>query len=138
MANWCSCKVRATAGPEASLRSPRAQESLTVSTAARKVSGVEEDIFFLRGFGTAVTPRFIEHAQAFHEKALGIQRGGLLPGLAFEIDLKISAGPAQDLDHRRVARERPVNRMRHLAVDKIHFTLVMIKRKREQAALAAH
>lgn len=42
----------ATAGPEASWRSPRAQESLTVITAAEKIVGgltlvVEEDVFFL-------------------------------------------------------------------------------------------
>src|SRR5271166_547811 len=43
-------KTCATAGPDSSVRSPRAQESLTVTTAARKNSGVsisavEEDIF---------------------------------------------------------------------------------------------
>src|ERR1700733_12196645 len=42
----------ATAGPERSARSPRAQESLTVTTAAVKTTGtrssaIEEDIFFL-------------------------------------------------------------------------------------------
>src|SRR5271166_1323549 len=45
-------KTCATAGPDSSVRSPRAQESLTVTTAARKDSGVstsavEEDIFLL-------------------------------------------------------------------------------------------
>src|SRR5450432_4417966 len=116
MANWCSCKVRATAGPEVSLRSPRAQESLTVSTAARKVSGVEEDIFFLftlrLRLAAFVAPRLIEQPQAFHKQALRVQRGGLLLGLAFEVNLKISAGPAQNFKHRRVSSERSVNRMR--------------------------
>src|SRR5271154_2452143 len=43
-------KTSTTAGPETSTRSPRAQESLTVTTAAVKTAGpsvVEEDIFFL-------------------------------------------------------------------------------------------
>src|SRR5580658_3936162 len=50
-------KISATAGPETSTRSPRAQESLTVTTAAVSTTGrgspcdeasiVEEDIFFL-------------------------------------------------------------------------------------------
>src|ERR1700693_3936916 len=54
----CVCTIRnpdffktsTTAGPETSTRSPRAQESLTVTTAAVKTtepSVVEEDIFFL-------------------------------------------------------------------------------------------
>src|SRR5258707_845859 len=116
MANWCSCKVRATAGPEASLRSPRAQESLTVSTAARNVSGVEEDIFFLLALAAAVAPRFIEQAQAFHEQPLRAQRGGLLLGLAFKVDLEISARPPQNFEDCGVTGERTVNRVRHLAL----------------------
>src|SRR5271155_1562583 len=50
-------KISTTAGPERSTRSPRAQESLTVTTAAVRTTGaefpwddastVEEDIFFL-------------------------------------------------------------------------------------------
>src|ERR1700691_975878 len=45
-------RTSATAGPERSARSPRAQESLTVTTAAVKITGsvssaIEEDIFFL-------------------------------------------------------------------------------------------
>src|SRR5216684_8309619 len=103
MAKWCSCRVRATAGPDTSLRSPRAQESLTVRTAARKVSGVEEDIFFLLALAATVPPRFIQQTQAFHQQALRVQRGGLLLGLAFEVDLKISARPAQHLKDRGVA-----------------------------------
>src|SRR5438128_11204400 len=96
---WCSCRVRATAGPERSLRSPRAQESLTVRTAARKVSGVEEDIFFLFVFVcffvlAAVAPRLIEQAQSLHEQSLCIQRGGLLLGLTFKVNLEVSARPA--------------------------------------------
>src|ERR1700685_348842 len=93
-----------TAGPETSVRSPLAQESLTVTTAAVKVSGVEtrtssgieEDIFFLLfGFSAAaVTLRLIELAQAFHQQALSVQLGGLLRRFAFEIDFKVSVRPA--------------------------------------------
>src|SRR5579863_6636674 len=76
-----------TAGPERSTRSPLAQESLTVMTAAVmsfgvepgversgvKLSGVEEDIFFLLfGFCAAVALCFIELAQTLHQQALGI------------------------------------------------------------------
>src|SRR5438445_7385017 len=87
---WNSCRVRATAGPEASLRSPRAQESLTVSTAARKVSGIEEDILFLLDLAAAVAARFVEQTQALHQQSLCVQSCRLLFGFAFEVDLKIS------------------------------------------------
>src|SRR5271154_6896404 len=86
-----------TAGPERSARSPRAQESLTVTTAAVRPSGVEEDIFFfLLGRFSAVALRFVELAQAFHQQALRIQLGALLRRLAFEVDFKVSVRPAQD------------------------------------------
>src|SRR2546427_4574185 len=80
--------------PETSERLPWAQESLTVRTAAVSASGIEEDIFFLRSAAALVTLGFVEHAQAFHEQALSIQCGGLLRSFAFEVDLKISRGPA--------------------------------------------
>src|SRR5205807_863948 len=50
-ATWKLCFWRhsATAGPDRSERSPWAEESLTVSTTAVRASGVEEDIFRLRG-----------------------------------------------------------------------------------------
>src|ERR1700733_2153886 len=62
-----------TAGPDRSTRSPRAQESLTVMTAAVSPSGVEEDIFFLLGYSfAAVALGFVELAQTFHQQALSI------------------------------------------------------------------
>src|SRR5450755_1734678 len=55
---WSFCRSSATAGPERSSRSPRAQESLTVITAAVRTCGsaIEEDIFLFipsRGAGSA-------------------------------------------------------------------------------------
>src|SRR5271167_3781179 len=95
-----------TAGPETSARSPRAQESLTVMTAAVRPSGVEEDIFFfLLRFSAAIALCLIELAQAFHQQALGVQLGSLLGGLAFEVDFKVSVGPAQDLEHSRISHQ---------------------------------
>src|SRR5271170_5690781 len=93
-----------TAGPERSARSPRAQESLTVMTAAVRPSGVEEDIFFfLLGRFSAVPLRFVELAQTFHQQSLGVQVGGLLGRLAFKIDLEVSVRPAQNFKHRRIS-----------------------------------
>src|SRR3984957_14421171 len=106
-----------TAGPERSTRSPRAQESLTVRTAAVSPSGVEEDIFFfllLWCFAT-VALGFVELAQAFHEQALSIEFGGLLLGLAFEIDFEISVGPAQEFEHGRISHQGAVGRVGYLA-----------------------
>jgi hypothetical protein len=60
-------RVSATAGPERSTRSPRAQESLTVTTAAVEVSGVEEDIFFFLPGLSGVPLGLIQEAQAFHQ-----------------------------------------------------------------------
>src|SRR5271163_4380252 len=94
-----------TAGPERSARSPRAQESLTVTTAAVisfgiEPSGVEEDIFFfLLGRFSAVPLCLVELAQAFHQQALGIQVSSLLRRLAFEVDFKVSIRPAQDFEY---------------------------------------
>src|SRR5580700_5144230 len=129
-------KTSATAGPETSTRSPRAQESLTVTTAAVSTAGpgfpcdeasiVEEDIFFLfpaaaagararaaaagrsaragaRVFragrlAAAIALRFIEQAQALHEQPLGVELGGFLIGLAFEVEFEVAAGPAQNFE----------------------------------------
>src|SRR5437660_2238033 len=138
IAKWCSCRVRPTAGPDRSLRSPLAQESLTVRTAARKVSGVEEDIFFLLTLATTVTPRLVQQSQPFHKQALRIQCGGLLLGFAFEVDLEVTARPAQDFEHRSIARQRTINGVRHLTLTEVHLTFVVVFTKREQAALASH
>src|ERR1039458_10162343 len=106
----CVCTTRkpsffrtsTTAGPERSTRSPREQESLTVTTAAVRSCGVgrsavEEDIFFLflaasasagwaagsawsrarrsffDGFRAAIALRFVEQAQALHLQTLGVE-----------------------------------------------------------------
>src|SRR6266567_1094849 len=138
IAKWCSCRVRATAGPDRSLRSPRAQESLTVRTAARKVSGVEEDILFLLTLATAVTPGLVQQSQPFHEQALGIQCGGLLLGFAVEVDLEVAPCPTQDFEHCGIARQRTVNSVSHLPLTEVHLTFVVVFSKREQAALASH
>src|ERR1700687_2994831 len=107
----CS-RIAATAGPERFFRSPRADESLTVRTAAvdllllaAEPSGVEEDIFLFFLGVSVIALGLVEHAQAFHQQALGVQRGGLLAGLAFKIDLETASGPAQHLEHGLVAGE---------------------------------
>src|SRR5580658_10464065 len=102
-------KTSTTAGPETSTRSPRAQESLTVTTAAVSTAGpgfpcdeasiVEEDIFFLFPPPAAsVSLRFVQQAQALHEQALGVELGGFLIGLAFEVQFEVAAGPAQNFE----------------------------------------
>src|ERR1700693_1908268 len=123
-------RISATAGPERSARSPRAEESLTVSTAAVitsevRTSGVEEVIFrFFPGVPAFIAFGFVQHAQTFHQQALSVQGGGLLAGLAFEVDLEIAAGPAQHLEDRGIASERTIDGMRDLAFLEIHLTLV--------------
>src|SRR5579863_2810350 len=96
--NFFFLRSSLTAGPERSTRSPRAQESLTVMTAAVSPSGVEEDIFFffLLWCFAAVALGFVELAQAFHEQALSVEVGGLLIAFAFKINFEISVGPAQN------------------------------------------
>src|SRR5579864_2165517 len=76
-------RAAATAGPPRSSRSPRADESLTVITAAVK-SGVEEDIFFL-GLISGITVGFVEQPQTFHQQSLSVELGAGFGGLAFEI-----------------------------------------------------
>src|SRR5579863_2457668 len=104
MENFLFRRSSATAGPDRSARSPRAQESLTVMTAAVNNSGVEEDIiilFFLAGL-TGVPLRLVQQAQAFHQQTLRVQSGGLPGGFAFKVDLKAAIGPTQDLEHRLI------------------------------------
>src|SRR4029077_11021239 len=128
----------ATAGPERSARSPRDEESLTVRTAAVRVSGVEEDIFFLLRFVTVPLGRLIEQAQAFHQQALSVELSGLCGGLTLEIDLEVAFRPAQHLEHGCVAHERPINRVCHLALADVHFALLVFVGQGERTALAAH
>src|SRR5579863_1068047 len=142
-----------TAGPEMSARSPLAQESLTVMTAAVmsfgvepgversgvKLSGVEEDIFFLLfGFSAAVALRLIQLAEAFHQQALSVQLGRLLGRLAFEIDLKVSIRPAQNLEYSRISHQRSVRGVRNLAFFEVQFAFVVFVGEGEGTALAAH
>src|SRR4029077_837675 len=138
----------ATAGPERSTRSPREQESLTVTTAALIPSavevrgveplGIEEDIFFfLLGFA-AVPLRLIKLAQALHEQPLRIQGSRLLRGLTLEVHLKISVGPPQHLEDGGVPGQRTVNGMGDLAFAKIHFALFVFVGEGEGATLAPH
>src|SRR5579863_10712782 len=139
IANLCFLRTSATAGPERSVRSPRAQESLTVMTAALSVSGVEEDIifFFLRSLA-AIALRFVQQPQAFHQQALGIQCGGLFSGLAFEIDLKVAVGPTQDFEHGLVSVQGAVGSVGDLTFLKIHLAFFVFAGEGESAALAAH
>src|SRR5580693_1676849 len=142
-----------TAGPERSTRSPLAQESLTVMTAAVmsfgvepgversgvKLSGVEEDIFFLLfGFAATVALRFVQLAEAFHQQALGVQLGRLLGGLAFEIDLKVSIRPAQNLEYGWIPDQRAISGVRDLSFFEIQFAFVVLIGEGEGTALAAH
>ena len=63
--NFRRLSTSTTAGPERSARSPRAEESLTVRTAAVTRSGIEEDIvffFFLRLHFALVALGFVEQA----------------------------------------------------------------------------
>src|SRR5262249_23598596 len=121
----CLRRSSATAGPDRSCLSPRARESLTVRTAAVKDSGVEEDIFLFLGLST-VALGFVEQPEAFHEQALGIQAHRLLRGLALEVNLKVASGPAEHLEHGRVALQRAVGSVRHLAFAKIHFAFLVL------------
>src|SRR5579862_2551339 len=129
-------RASATAGPPRSARSPRKEESLTVTTAAVR-SGVEEDIFFL-GFFSVVAVAFIEQAQAFHQQALRVQLCSGLRRFALEIQLEVSAGPSQNLEHRLVTLQAPIRRVNDLALGKVHIALLVIPGQRQQAALAAH
>src|SRR4029079_1526386 len=119
-------------------RSPRAEESLTVRTAAVRISGVEEDIFLFFLGASVIAFGLVEHAQAFHQQALSIQRGGLLAGLAFEVDLEISAGPAQHFEDRGIAAQPAVYRVSDLAFLEVHFTAVAVQSESQRAALASH
>src|ERR1700722_14171469 len=127
-------RISATAGPERSARWPRAEESLTVRTAAVcasevRTSGVEEDIFlFFPGVPVFIAFGFVQHAQTFHQQALSVQSGGLLAGLAFEVDLEVSAGPAQHLENRGIASERTVDSVRDLAFLEVHLAFVAVER----------
>src|ERR1700678_1936396 len=136
-----------TAGPDTSVRAPLAQESLTVTTAADRGSGVEasepsgieEDIFFfLFWFCAAVALRLIELAQTFHQQTLRVQLGRLLSGLAFEIDFKVSIRPAQDFEHRRIPDQRAIAGVCDLAFFEVQFAFVAFVGERERAAFAAH
>src|SRR5690348_17299707 len=137
-AKWCCWSALTTAGPDRSLRSPRAHESLTVRTEARNASGIEEDVIFLLCLSTLVALLLIEQAQAFHEEALGVQSGGLLLGLALKIDLEVPASPLQHFEYGSITVERTVGRVRNLAFAEVHLALITILGQREQAALAAH
>src|ERR1700724_1114683 len=128
-----------TAGPERSVRSPRAQESLTVMTAAVGPSGVEEDIFFFLLWGfSAVALRLVELAQALHEQALRVQVGSLLGCLAFKIDFKVPVCPAQNLEHCWIPNQRTIGGVGYLAFFEVQFAFVVFVREDEGTALAAH
>src|SRR5271170_5555295 len=126
-----------TAGPETSARSPRAHESLTVITAAVRLSGVEEDIFFFLRWFPAVPLRLVELAQTFHQQALGVEVRGLLGALAFEVDLKVSVRPAEYLEYGRIPDQRAIGGVRHLAFFEVQFAFVVFVGKGERTALAA-
>src|ERR1700733_5778734 len=134
----CLVSNSPTAGPERSTLAPLAQESLMVSTAVVSASGIEEDIFFLFLRAAFIALRFVEQSQALHEQPLSVQIGGVLSGLAFEVDLKIAASPAQHFEDSRVALQLAVGGVVDLAFAEEHFTLVSAVGECELAALAAH
>src|SRR5947207_15085433 len=124
-------RASATAGPERSDRSPRADESLTVSTAAVRLSAVEEDIFFFPHSPAALAFGFVEHAEPFHQQPLSVERSGMLRSLSFKVDLKIPAGPAQDFKNSRVAGQRSIRRVRYLTLAEVHFAFFVIIGQRQ-------
>src|SRR5713226_185068 len=134
----------ATAGPETSARSPREEESLTVTTEAVKVgasadvSVIEEDILFLHLLPLAIATGLVQAAQAFHKQALRIEVSSLLFGLAGEIDLEIPASPTQNFEHGLVASQRTIRGMNDLAFGKIQLAFLAFVSHGEQATLAAH
>src|SRR5580704_3738763 len=127
-----------TAGPERSARSPLAQESLTVTTAAVIPSGVEEDIFFLLFGFSAIALRLVELAQAFHQQTLRVQVGSLLRGLAFKIDFEVSVDPTQNLKYRRIPKQGAISSVIYLAFLEVQFAFVVFVGEGEGAAFAAH
>src|SRR5947207_8635671 len=131
-------RASATAGPERSDRSPRADESLTVSTAAVRLSAVEEDIFFFPRSPAALAFGFVEHAEPLHQQALGVERSGLLRSLSFKVDLKIPASPAQNFKNSGVAGQGSIRRMGYLTFAEVHFAFLIIIGQRQRSALAAH
>src|SRR2546425_6254664 len=134
---WRFLRTLATAGPERSARSPRAEESLTVRTAAVRASGVEEDIFFFLCF-PAIPSGLIEQAQAFHQQALRVQRGGLLCGFSVEVDLEVACRPAQNFEHCSVASQGSISCVRHLAFAEVHLAFFAFIGERERTALTPH
>ena len=133
------------------MRSPFAQESLTVSTAAVRISvgclilgfqfglGVEEDIVFLgHGRVAFVAIGFIQQAQAFHQQALSIEGSALLCGLAFEVHLEVAAGPAQYFEHGCVSGNFAILCVRHLSFAEEHFAAVAFVGQCDLATLTAH
>src|SRR6266446_3890983 len=131
--NFRRSSASATAGPETSVFSPRAHESLTVRTAAVR-STVEEDIFSLGG----VALRLIQLAQAFHQQALCVQGRRFLGSFSVEVDLKASIGPAQNLEDRFVASDRTISRVLHLPLAEVHLAFVIAVGHGERTTLAAH
>src|SRR6476646_7042521 len=102
IAKFLRLRISATAGPERSARSPRAEESLTVRTAAVRTSGVEEDIFLFLLGASVISCRLVEPAQALHQQALSIQGGGSLAGVAFGVGLEVRRGSAKHLKDRGI------------------------------------
>src|SRR5258706_106124 len=117
--NFRRSSASATAGPDRSVFSPRAHESLTVRTAAVR-SGVEEDIFSLGG----VTLRLVQLAQAFHQQPLRIQGRRFLGGFSIEVDLKAPISPPQHFEDRLIASDRTICGVFHLALAEVHLAFV--------------
>src|SRR5579864_210990 len=161
--NLSFCSSCATAGPERSSRSPRAQESLTVTTAAVNAGGsaIEEDIFLFfppawpraarrrtrcrrrsrrcrLGFRAAISSRLVQQSQTFHQQPLGIELRRLFVGFAFEVELEISAGPAQHFEYGLVAHQLSIGRVLHLAFHKKNFALIAFVAQRQLAAFPSH
>src|SRR5882672_11994566 len=127
----------ANAGPEASWRTPRAVESLTVRIAAVSRSAVEEDIFSLLR-PLSIAAGFIQNAEAFHHQALGGAGDGLLRTAGFEVDLEVAFFPSQNLENGLVALHSAIRRMIDLSVREVHVAAISVVGEFEQTAFAAH
>src|SRR5579864_6909416 len=129
-------RAAATAGPPRSSRSPRADESLMVITAAVS-SGVEEDIFFF-GLLSAVAIGFIEQSQPLHQQSLGIELGAGFSRLAFKVELEVAARPMQDFEDGLVTLQAAVHGMHDLPFAEVHIAFFVIPGQRQKTAFAAH
>src|SRR5208337_2785642 len=119
------------AGPERSMRSPRATESLIVSMATRMAGLLAFD-------GVAIG--FVQHAHGFHEEAGGAarRRRGSRCASGVKVNLELALGPQNHLEDRIVALKRADLRVAALPVGKIQFRLVLALAHHQAAGFLAY